>query len=112
MHAPANESAFQAAADSTVEELNRIVSQAEELLRSLGDEAGDATAAVRDRVSETLSQAKARLAASAAEATDVAESLAEQTDRYVRHNPWQSVAIAALLGGITVFLITKSARRT
>ena len=112
MQIPANEPAFQAVADTTVDELNRIVAQAEALLLSLGEEGGDAAAAVRDRVSETLLQAKARLAASAAEATEVAESLAEKTDTYVRRNPWQSVAIAALLGGVVAILITKASRRT
>jgi ElaB/YqjD/DUF883 family membrane-anchored ribosome-binding protein len=111
MHAPANEPAFPAAPDRTVEDLNRIVEQAESLLRTLGDEGGQAAEAVRDRVTETLQQAKARLAATAVEASAVAESLADRADTYVRRNPWQSVAIAALLGGVVTFLITKASRR-
>jgi ElaB/YqjD/DUF883 family membrane-anchored ribosome-binding protein len=111
MHAPANEPAFTAGADSTVEELTRIVSQAESLLRSLGEETGEAAEAVRDRVTETLQQARARLAATAGEAEAVVESLADRTDSYVRSNPWQSVAIAALLGGVVTYLITRASRR-
>ena len=38
MHAPANQPEFKGAVDPAVEELNRIVEQAEALLRSLGDE--------------------------------------------------------------------------
>ena len=111
MHAPANEPAFPAAADSTVEELNRIVSQAESLLRSLGEETGEAAEAVRDRVNETLQQARAKLAATAGEAEAVVGSLADRADSYVRPNPWQSVAIAALLGGVVTYLITRTSRR-
>jgi ElaB/YqjD/DUF883 family membrane-anchored ribosome-binding protein len=111
MHAPANEPAFPAAADRTVEELNRIVEQAESLLKTLGTEGGEAAEAVRDRVTETLQQARARLATTVAEAEQVAESLADRADDYVRTNPWQSVAIAALLGGVVTLLITKAANR-
>ena len=111
MQAPANQPEFKAVVDPAVEELNRIVDQAEALLRSLGEDTGEAAEAVRERVSETLNQAKARLAATASEAEQVAQSLADRTDSYVRKNPWQAVAIAALLGGVVTFLLTKAMRR-
>ena len=97
--------------DPAIEELNRIVDQAETLLRSLGEQGGEAAEAVRSRVTQTLNQAKARLAETASEAEQVAESLADRTDDYVRTNPWQAVAFAALLGGVLTLLITKSTRR-
>ena len=49
-------------AESTVIELNRIVAQAEELLKTLGEEGGAAVEAVRQRVLRTVSQAKVKLA--------------------------------------------------
>ena len=97
--------------DPAIEELNRIVDQAESLLRSLGEEGGEAAEAVRCRVTQTLNQAKARLAETATQAEQVAESLADRADGYVRTNPWQAVAIAALLGGVVALLITKTSRR-
>jgi ElaB/YqjD/DUF883 family membrane-anchored ribosome-binding protein len=97
--------------DPAIEELNRIVDQAETLLRSLGDQTGEAAEAVRERVTQTLHQAKARLAETAEDAGRAAESLADRADAYVRANPWQAVALAALLGGIVGLLITKPARR-
>ena len=111
MQAPANEPLIPAATDATVDELNRIVTQAESLLRSLGDETSHAASAVRDRVTDTLQQAKSRLAVTAAEAGEVAESLADRADQYVRKNPWQSVAIAGLLGAAAAYLLTKASRR-
>ena len=97
--------------DPAVEELNRIVEQAESLLSSLGAEGGEAAEAVRERVSQTLNQAKSKLAATASDAEEVAESLADRADGYVRSNPWQAIAIAALLGGVVTLLVTKSANR-
>lgn len=111
MHAPANQPEFKAAADPAVEELNRIVDQAETLLRSLGDQTGEAAEAVRERVSETLTHARARLAASASDAEKAAISLADRADEYVRRNPWQAVAMAALLGGVVTFLLARTLRR-
>lgn len=111
MQAPANQPEFTAATDPAIEELNRIVEQAESLLSSLGAETGDAAAAVRERVTQTLHQAKARLATTASEAEVIASSLADKADDYVRRNPWQAVAIAALLGGVVTFLVAKASRR-
>ena len=125
MHAPANQPDFKAdpesktdtpaaasnAVDSGVAELNRIVDQAEALLRSLSEHSGDGAHEVRERVTETLNQAKARLAASAAEAEEVAVTLVDRADDYVRRNPWQAVTIAALLGGVVAYLFARSARR-
>lgn len=110
MQASANQPEF-TGADPAVEELNRIVTQAEQLLHSLGEQTGEAADAVRERVTQTLNQARARLAATAVEAEQVVDSLAERTDRYVRTNPWQSVAIAALLGGAAALLISRLGRK-
>jgi len=96
--------------DPAIEELNRIVDQAESLLRSLGEQGDEAADAVRGRVTQTLNQAKARLADVAVDAEQVAESLADRADEYVRKNPWQAVALAALLGGVVTLLVTKSTR--
>jgi ElaB/YqjD/DUF883 family membrane-anchored ribosome-binding protein len=97
--------------EPAIEELNRIVDQAETLLRSLGEQGGEAAEAVRDRVTQTLHQAKARLAETAADAEQAAESLVDRADEYVRANPWQAVVVAAVLGGVVGLLITKSTRR-
>ena len=111
MHAPANQPEFEAVIDPAIDELNRIVSQAEALLQQLGEQTGEAAEAVRERVTQTLNQAKAKLAATAVEAEQVAESVAQKADKYVRANPWQSVAIAALLGGALTLLVTRLSRK-
>jgi ElaB/YqjD/DUF883 family membrane-anchored ribosome-binding protein len=109
MQVPANQPEFKA--DPAIEELNRIVDQAEALLRTLGEESGDAAEAVRSRVTETLNQAKSKLSTTTRDAEKIASSLADRADNYVRENPWQAIAIAALLGSVVTYLIAKSTRR-
>jgi ElaB/YqjD/DUF883 family membrane-anchored ribosome-binding protein len=111
MQASANQPEFEAAADQAVEELNRIVAQAEQLLEQLGEQTGEAAEAVRERVTQTLNLARAKLATTAVEAEKVADTLVQRADSYVRANPWQSVAIAALLGGALTLLITRLSRK-
>ena len=111
MHAPANQPEFEASTDPAIEQLNRIVEQAETLLRSLNEQTGETAESVRERVTETLNQAKSRLASTASEAEQAAVSLADRADDYVRRNPWQAVALAALLGGVVTFLMARTLRR-
>lgn len=111
MQAPANQPEFQAV-DPVVEDLNRIVEEAESLLKSLGEEAGVATEAARERVTHTLSQARARLAATADEAEQAAVSLVDRADEFVRANPWRAVVIAAALGGVTAYLLSRATRHS
>lgn len=110
MPSPANQPDFAKIADPAIDELNRIVEQAESLLKSLGNETGDAADAVRERVTHTLNQARSRLEVTADEASEAVENLADRADGYVRTNPWQSVAIAALLGGVAGWLLSRSRR--
>jgi ElaB/YqjD/DUF883 family membrane-anchored ribosome-binding protein len=84
--------------ESTVVELNRVVAQAEELLRTLGEEGGAAAEAVRQRVVRTVGQAKARLADYGSRARVAATDAAQATDRYVHDNPWRSIAVGAAAG--------------
>ena len=80
-------------AESTVIELNRIVAQAEELLKTLGEEGGAAVEAVRQRVLRTMSQAKVKLADAGTRARGAANDAAEATDRLRAH---QSVEVDRL----------------
>ena len=56
--------------EETLSQLSKTVSQAEDLLRALGDESGEAIDAMRIRVSSTLRDARTRLAGRAEQAKD------------------------------------------
>ncbi|HEX6636873.1 MAG TPA: DUF883 family protein [Steroidobacteraceae bacterium] len=90
--------------DSTVAELSRIISQAEELLKTLGEEGGAAAEAVRQRVVRTVHQARARIADAGVRARGAATDAARVTDRYVHDNPWKSIAYGAAAGAAVALL--------
>ena len=98
-------------AESTVIELNRIVAQAEELLKALGEEGGAAVEAVRQRVLRTVSQAKVKLADAGTRVRGAANEAAEVTDRYVHDNPWKSIAYGAAAGAAVALIATALLRR-
>lgn len=98
-------------ADSTVVELNRVISQAEELLKTLGEEGGHAAEAVRQRVLRTVSQAKARIIDAGYRARGAAVDASRATDAYVQDNPWKSVAYGAAAGAAIALIATAFLRR-
>ena len=97
--------------DSTVLELNRIVTQAEELLKTLGEEGGAAVEAVRQRVLRTVNQAKVRLADAGTRVRGAASNAAQSTDVYVHNNPWKSIAYGAAAGAAIALIATALVRR-
>jgi ElaB/YqjD/DUF883 family membrane-anchored ribosome-binding protein len=98
-------------AESTVIELNRIVAQAEELLKTLGEEGGAAVEAVRQRVLRTVGQAKVKLADAGTRVRSAANNAAQNTDVYVHNNPWRSIAYGAAAGAAIALIVTALVRR-
>jgi ElaB/YqjD/DUF883 family membrane-anchored ribosome-binding protein len=92
-------------------ELNRIVSQAEELLQTLGEEGGHAAEAVRQRVVRTINQSRARLSDLGVRAKGAATEAARATDRYVHDNPWKSIAYGAAAGAAIALVAGMLLRR-
>jgi ElaB/YqjD/DUF883 family membrane-anchored ribosome-binding protein len=97
--------------ESTVVELNRIVTQAEDLLKTLGEEGGAAVDAVRQRVLRTVNIAKGRIADASARARTAANDAARVTDEYVHDNPWKSIAYGAAAGAAVALVATWLVRR-
>ena len=97
--------------DSTVVELNRIVAQAEELLKTLGEEGGAAAEAVRQRVLRTVNQAKVRLADAGNRVRGAATDVAHATDAYVHDNPWRALAYGAAAGAALALIASLALRR-
>ena len=97
--------------ESTVVELNRIVTQAEELLKTLGEEGGAAAEAVRQRVLRTVNQAKVRLADAGSRVRGAATDAARATDSYVQDNPWKSIAYGAAAGALVALIASAILRR-
>lgn len=94
----------------TMAQLSRTVSQAEELLRALGNESGEAIDAMRARVSATLRDARERLGGRATQARALANNTMSQADAFVHANPWRAVAIGAGIGALLAILMSSGRR--
>lgn len=92
--------------EETMAQLSRTVAQAEDLLRALGDESGQAIDAMRERVTTTLRDARQRLAGSATQARNVAQNTMTRADAYVHANPWRAVAIGAGIGALLAIMMS------
>ncbi len=93
--------------DRILEDLRRVVDDAEALLSATGDAAGEQAQAARTRTAESLHQARERLQGLEEEVVGRAKDAARDADRYVRDNPWQSVGIAAAVGLVLGVLISR-----
>jgi ElaB/YqjD/DUF883 family membrane-anchored ribosome-binding protein len=97
--------------ESTVTELNKVITQAEELLKSLGNDGGAAVDEMRQRVMRTVRQARVRLADAGYRFKGAARQAARATDDYVHDNPWQAIAYGAAAGALVALVATALARR-
>lgn len=97
--------------EETMAQLSRTVAQAEDLLRALGDESGEAIDAMRIRVAATLRDARGRLSGRARQARALANDTMTQADRFVHENPWRAVAIGAGIGVVLAMMLSTSHRR-
>lgn len=79
-------------------DLQRVVADAEALLRSTADAADDSTISLRKRVQASLHEAQANLGSLQQAAADKARAAARAADGYVHDNPWSSIGAAAALG--------------
>ncbi len=84
--------------DRLIDDLRLVIQDAEDLLRSTGQQVDEGYRLARAKFESTLSSARGglstleeRVAASARDALDT-------TDDYVQAHPWQSVGVGALAG--------------
>lgn len=98
-----------ASVDVTKEQLVRdfkvLVADAEALLKATAGQSGEAVAAMRAKVGESLAVAKVKLTEAEQLALAKAKAAAAATDEYVHEKPWQAVGIAAGVGLLIGLLI-------
>ena len=91
--------------DKLVQDFKIVVADAEELLRATASQAGDKVNAARERVQDSLRQAKIKLADAEDVLVQKGKLAARATDEYVQENPWRAVGIGAGVGLIIGLLI-------
>ncbi len=84
--------------DRLLEDLRLVVRDAEDLLRSTGQQMDDGYRLARARFESTLGGAKDSLSVLEARVTEGAREAIDTTQQYVKENPWQAVGIGALTG--------------
>jgi ElaB/YqjD/DUF883 family membrane-anchored ribosome-binding protein len=81
--------------DQLVQEFNAVVTETEQLLKSVATAGGEKADAMRDSLAQNLAIAGDRLRSLQHVATEKTRAAARVTDKYVHENPWQSIGIAA-----------------
>ena len=84
--------------DKFVQDMRLVISDAEELLRATASQAGEQIAVARERIQDSLHQAKVKLAEADAVVRERARQAARYTDDYVHENPWRAIGVAAGIG--------------
>ena len=88
-------------------DMRAVIIDTEELLSATAGQAGDKIQSARARVEETLRSAKARVDDLEQAAIEKVKATAKATDLYVHENPWPSIGIAAGVGLIVGWLISR-----
>ena len=97
----------QVTSEKLAADLRLVVADAEALLRATAGQAGETVASLRAKVQQSLESAKARLASLGEDAAAEARAAMRATEDYVRDNPWQALATAALAGIALGLLISR-----
>jgi ElaB/YqjD/DUF883 family membrane-anchored ribosome-binding protein len=97
---------------SLADELRNVLTQAEALLRAIGDDSDATLAGLRERVHESIDTAKARLADIEAQAGQMSQRAAVAAESWVRENPWTTVALCVSVGLVIGTIIGNSGRRS
>ncbi len=93
--------------EKLMQDLQLVVSDAEELLKATASQAGEKVSAARERIQESLNAARARLTVTQEAMLEKTKQAARATDEYVHENPWYAVGIAAGVGLVVGMLISR-----
>jgi ElaB/YqjD/DUF883 family membrane-anchored ribosome-binding protein len=93
-------------AEALAAELRRIVEQAEALMAAAGAD-GETLGALKDRVNDTISSAREKLADLEQDARQRGRRAAVATESWIKSNPWAALAIGAGIGLIVGALVMR-----
>lgn len=92
------QSATATAQEKLISDIKAVIADAEELLGATADQGSEKMTALRARIGQRLSDARARLSAAEAALLDKTRAAAQATDAFVHESPWQAVGIGAGVG--------------
>ena len=88
-------------------DLQAALQDTESALNDLADEGNAINQSVRDKISASLNDLKAKLLETEKLVSDKTKEAARATDEYVRENPWQSIGVAAGVGFLIGLLVSR-----
>lgn len=91
--------------EKLISDFKVVVADAEALLKATAGQSGEAMAAVRAKVQDSLAVAKAKMLDMEAELIARTKAAATATDEYVHTHPWHAVGVAAGAGLVIGLLI-------
>ena len=93
--------------DSIGRDVKNVVNEAQELLKTVQAEGSNRIDEAKSKMAAQYEVARAKLGDLQTTVTDGAKVAVDETDAYVRANPWTAVAIAAGVGAVIGFLCTR-----
>ncbi|MDE2366497.1 MAG: DUF883 domain-containing protein [Betaproteobacteria bacterium] len=93
------------AREKLLDDFHAVISETEELMRSVSDESGGKTQALRARIEDNLKQAREYLHDFEGAMIDKSRIAARKTDEYVHENAWSTIGIAVGIGVLVGLLI-------
>jgi ElaB/YqjD/DUF883 family membrane-anchored ribosome-binding protein len=100
-----------AAKDQLVQDMNAVMSDSEQLLRSAASDSSDKARSLRSNLEKSLSTARARLSDFQDAAKDQVMATANDVDDYVKASPWQAIGIAAGVGVLVGAILAMASNR-
>ena len=88
-------------------DIQNVVSDAQDLLKTVQNEGESRLADVRAKVQTQLDSARQTLGQLQQTVLDGGKAAMNTTDAYVRSNPWRAVGISAAAGALIGFLIAR-----
>lgn len=88
-------------------DLATVMRDAEALIKASADQGGEKMTEARSKIRESLETARIRLHDAERTALRHGEEAVAATEDYVKHNPWQSVGIAAAVGVVLGVLLAR-----
>ena len=86
--------------DPLYQEFNAVVTETQQLLKSVAAAGGNKAGALRDGIVDGLAAAGERLDKLRLQAVDQASAAAKATDDYVQESPWRALGIAAAVSAL------------
>jgi len=84
-----------------------VVTDAQELLETMGSEGGAKISDMKKRVQASIDAARKQLGELQVSVTEGAKAAAKTTDQYVHDNPWSAIGIGAALGVLVGCLLAR-----